>query len=164
MQVRKGSSYMLCNTPFRFDKGPSSSPVLLENINCTLRNGYHICSHNGFGNTSCPHDKDIAISCQAGTFRASLSLLSCLPPLSHHWIHATYSIYLLCTDGAIRLVENGSSIAGGSRGHLEIYIGGRWGAVCLSDGFSQMAADIVCRQLGYERALKYGRANDLGLE
>lgn len=70
------------------------------------------------------------------------------------------------TDGAIRLVKspfiNYTSFAGGSGGRLEIFLNGRWGTVCLTEGIDQTAADLVCRQLGYGKAYLYGSVGDLG--
>ena len=67
-------------------------------------------------------------------------------------------------DGAVRLIS-GSSVSttdpGGSAGRLEIYNRGSWGTVCRS-GFDQTDADVVCRQLGYLRADRYGDVESLG--
>ena len=39
-------------------------------------------------------------------------------------------------------------------GVVEINCNGQWGYIC-ADGFNQVAANSVCRQLGYESALNY---------
>ena len=47
---------------------------------------------------------------------------------------------------------------GGKAGRLEIYHNGVWGTVCYnSKTFLRKAADVVCRQLGYSQATRYGR-------
>lgn len=54
---------------FRFEPGPSSSPVWIENIHCFYNNdsssGYS-CVHDGLGVTNCIHSQDVGISCLAG--------------------------------------------------------------------------------------------------
>lgn len=47
---------------------------------------------------------------------------------------------------------------GKSFGVLQFLRHGYWRTVC-DEGFGQEEADVVCRQLGYERAYNYG---DLG--
>lgn len=50
---------------------------------------------------------------------------------------------------------------GDSVGRLEIFHNGVWGSVC-DDFFGQTDADVVCRQLGYDQAHRYGDVGDLG--
>ena len=49
---------------------------------------------------------------------------------------------------------------GSPHGRLEVYYNRRWGTVC-NKGFTETSADVVCRQLGYERAYEYGTVLDL---
>ena len=50
-----------------------------------------------------------------------------------------------CTDNDIRLVGSGLE----SQGRLDVCINGVWGSVC-DDGWTDVNAIVVCRQLGYE--------------
>ena len=51
----------------------------------------------------------------------------------------------MCRDGDVRLVGGDSE----REGRVEMCYNGVWGTVCV-DGWSETAANIVCRQLGYE--------------
>ena len=97
-------------------------------------------------------------------------------PVSHSgafdviWLHATNDVALhhVCmsdTAGAIRL-QNNSFTRDGPAGRLEVYVltatTFRWVSICTPDGIDQSAADVACRQLGYERAYNYGSAISLG--
>uniref|UniRef100_A0A3Q0SDH6 HHIP like 1 n=1 Tax=Amphilophus citrinellus TaxID=61819 RepID=A0A3Q0SDH6_AMPCI len=61
--------------------------------------------------------------------------------------------------GALRLVgdEHGRS----DRGRVEIYISGEWGTVC-DDLWTFMNARVVCRQLGFQYALKATKNSEFG--
>ena len=147
----------------RFKSGPSSSPVWLENLACShdYTRGTYNCTHNGLGVTDCSHSKDVAVSCLAGINNN----INYIVINSVHVVLLTLMLYSLCTDGAVRLVSSSyysqSTSSGGSAGRLEVYHNRQWGSVCNS-GFSQTDANVVCRQLGYPRAYRYGSVNNLG--
>ncbi|XP_042214619.1 macrophage scavenger receptor types I and II-like [Homarus americanus] len=46
-------------------------------------------------------------------------------------------------------------------GNIEVEVDGVWGFVC-DDGFGFVEADVVCRDLGYERAETFTRNNYFG--
>ena len=72
------------------------------------------------------------------------------------YIHVYFSFLdeskLETYEGQVRLL-NGSYQ---SNGLLEVYLNKKWGTVCIEE-FTNLIADITCRQLGYTNALSYGR-------
>lgn len=64
---------------------------------------------------------------------------------THTHTHAMADAGSPCMNGAVRLV------GGNSRsGRLELCLGGVWGSVCKSRyGRWDVAAQVICRQLGY---------------
>lgn len=75
-----------------------------------------------------------------------------------------YCYYCAFADGATRLVSAAFPLntnPGGSVGRLEIYHNGQWGTVC-DDSFNVTDADVVCNQLGYSRADRYGNVESFG--
>lgn len=71
---------------------------------------------------------------------------------------------MIVTAGAIRLLSRDR--ANGSAGLLQMYhvsrSGSLWVSICAPDGIDQAAADVACRQIGYEKAYDYGGATSLG--
>uniref|UniRef100_A0A8C6ZB29 HHIP like 1 n=1 Tax=Nothoprocta perdicaria TaxID=30464 RepID=A0A8C6ZB29_NOTPE len=62
-------------------------------------------------------------------------------------------------DGAVRLAgERGPER---DRGRVEVHAEGRWGTVC-DDGWGAAAAAVVCRQLGFARAVRASKKAEFG--
>ena len=55
-------------------------------------------------------------------------------------------------EGRVRLLDGSYQ----SNGLLQVYLNQKWGTVCI-EYFTNLIADITCRQLGYTNALSYGR-------
>ncbi|KAF7647131.1 hypothetical protein LDENG_00177220, partial [Lucifuga dentata] len=62
-------------------------------------------------------------------------------------------------NGTVRLV--GDDQGRSDRGRVEIYANGEWGTVC-DDLWSTQNAAVVCRQLGFQNALKATRNSEFG--
>lgn len=62
-------------------------------------------------------------------------------------------------NGALRLV--GDNQGRSDRGRVEIYVNGEWGTVC-DDLWNTANAAVVCRQLGFQYALKAARNSEFG--
>ena len=62
---------------------------------------------------------------------------------------------LAAQNGAVRLVQNGSSSLNFSTGIVQVYLGSEWGGICFDDVFNKYAADVICHQLGYVSAISF---------
>ena len=54
-------------------------------------------------------------------------------------------------DGQLQLSDGGNNY-----GRIEIAINGYWGTVC-SQNFDKAAADVACREMGFNESLKINR-------
>ena len=68
-------------------------------------------------------------------------------PLMLDCCHLKFWYITGCTHGNIRLVGGSNS----QEGRVEICLNGQWGTVC-HDYWSQVDANIACRQLGYSNS------------
>ena len=73
----------------------------------------------------------------------------------------TCILLFLVSQGDVRLVQGTFTAPGLSSGRVEIYINGEWGTVC-DDLWGQTESDVVCRQLGFQRASSFGQADRNG--
>jgi len=115
--------------------GVGDGLIWLNNVNCIGTEKYiGECSHGDWGDHSCSHLQDVAISCTNNSPAADVN-------------NSTTSVT------PVRLV-GGSSL----RGRLEILHNGGWGTVC-GDFFSTVETRVVCRMLGFASGTKIDNSN-----
>ena len=68
------------------------------------------------------------------------------------WVHTDSAP----RDGDVRLTTGDEH-----QGNVQVFYGGKWGAVC-DDGWILNNAKVVCRMLGYERALGHTKHGYFG--
>ncbi|XP_028407346.1 deleted in malignant brain tumors 1 protein-like [Dendronephthya gigantea] len=102
-----------------------SGQIWLSHVSCT-GNEQNItnCSHGGWGNHRCSHNKDAGVECTNTNF----------------------------TGIPVRLRLQGPSSANGT-GRVEVFYHGLWGTIC-DDGWDIRDARVVCRQLGYKDVVR----------
>lgn len=94
-------------------------------------------------------------------YKSALHLLRCFYlPYDHTsaCTHANDTIVRCLSEEIPGIYNTGVRLVMGpyaSSGNLEVYINNTWGNVC-NKGFSQSAADTVCRQIGYTNAFTFG--------
>ena len=97
----------------------------------------------------CYHNLGIYDDCKNGT----AEVICKMPNAGQEY--TTESDTSLCNDGEVRLFEvrlfDGENF-NQREGRVEMCFNGVWGAVC-ADGWDEVAANIVCTQLGYENGI-----------
>ncbi|XP_067092741.1 neurotrypsin isoform X1 [Osmerus mordax] len=107
--------------------GEGAGMILLDEVQCKGIEGTLLaCSHAEWGRHDCSHSEDVGVRCERGGETNEIRG----PPPS--------------TGPLVRLV------AGESRkeGRVEVFLNGQWGSVC-DDGWNDINAAVVCRQLGF---------------
>ncbi|XP_076105846.1 scavenger receptor cysteine-rich type 1 protein M160-like [Mytilus galloprovincialis] len=141
--------------------GETSGPVLMDRLGCSGREtDISTCSFAGWGRTSCQHNQDVGISCDAGNSEVRL-----VGGSRHEGrLEIMYSGTFHCSDSSIIGVscETRIRLVGGTsfaNGQLEVRYNGQWGTMCY-DTFDKSEANVVCRMLGFEEknagVAKYG--------
>ncbi|TSK22608.1 Neurotrypsin [Bagarius yarrelli] len=107
--------------------GEGTGLILLDEVRCVGGESSLLeCSHAEWGRHDCSHSEDVAIRCQRG---GNTNDITAVPPVS---------------GPLVRLVDGESR----KEGRVEVFINSEWGSVC-DDGWNDVNAAVVCRQLGF---------------
>ncbi|XP_038045824.1 deleted in malignant brain tumors 1 protein-like isoform X2 [Patiria miniata] len=106
--------------------GQGSGPIKYDNVRCQGDESMlHLCPLSTIDN--CGHHEDAGVVCSAPSPTPSSPIAA---------------------PRNIRLVDGGDTF----QGRVEVYVDGAWGTVC-DDEWDINDASVVCRQLGYTRAI-----------
>ena len=128
------------NTPAAYRKG--SGHIWMSNVRCTGNETYlHDCPFDGWGETSCRHSEDVSVNCEGlteggGDVYSLQMTLTC------------QGCFCLENPPVVRLAGSGKR----NQGRVQIFYANIWGSVCDSN-WDIYDAHVVCRQLGFVRAL-----------
>ncbi|CAH3183878.1 unnamed protein product [Porites evermanni] len=118
--------------------GQGNGTIWMGDVRCTgNEKSLTECHQSGWGKQNCEHSKDAGVVCA---------------PLGKYLTKSNLCIaeFLFISD--IRLVNGGYSISH-AQGRVEVFYNGIWGTVC-DDSWDLNDAKVVCRQLGFGRAIK----------
>ena len=129
-------------TNISFGEGSSSTPVHLDNVQCTGSEASLLnCTHGRAEKDDCLlHREDIGMICKRSQ-GAVMAIFSSV-------VRIIFSLLSDCRDGSVRLVDEDNYSA--TSGRVEYCVGGRWGTVC-NYSWGDADAAVVCRQLGSPR-------------
>lgn len=120
--------------------GPTPMPIHYMAMNCDGNEGGDVmrCYREIADKRVCNHDDDAIIEC------TNVDYENPQDPVA----------------GTVRLVDEGGSPALDNSGRLEVYMG-EWGSICHSK-FSDKAAHVACRQMGYLTGKILGAPGETG--
>ncbi|MFT7805964.1 neurotrypsin [Arapaima gigas] len=107
--------------------GEGTGLILMDEVQCKgSETSLLECSHAEWGRHDCSHSEDVGVHCNRG---GNSNTVPEVPP---------------ATGPLVRLV------AGETRreGRVEVFLNSQWGSVC-DDGWNDLNAAVVCRQLGF---------------
>ncbi|NWZ22381.1 NETR protein, partial [Asarcornis scutulata] len=124
--------------------GQGSGPILLDEVECSGNElSLDQCKKSDWGQQNCDHIEDAGVSCDP--FTGTYLQLCAIQMLPYCHITQLWSVVLPpLAEGTVRLAGGRSS----SEGRVEVYYNGDWGTVC-DDGWTDLGAQVVCRQLGF---------------
>lgn len=116
--------------------GQGIIPILMTSVSCSGTESRLVdCSYSS-STSDCAHYEDAGVRCQyrEKTLFFFLNVIRFL-------------IMIGCTHGDVRIVDGANNM----EGRVEVCVNSRWGTVC-HDYWSQVDANVVCRQLGYSNS------------